>query len=247
MTEGLNGKVAIVTGAATGIGRGIARRLARDGASIIVNHLNTPEAARAVCAEIRQAGGTASEFGADVSIRAEHEALAAAAVDRFGSWHILVANAALAPTKALVEFGETEIDRVLAVNVKGLVWGMQLAAERIADGGRVIALSSSTTGLHQPGYTVYDASKGAVDQLVRIFAHEIGHRSITVNAVAPGATATERYVAGRGEELVRRFAAMSAFDRLGTVEEIADVVTYLAGDNASWITGQIIRANGGTV
>ena len=162
MTIGLNGKVAIVTGAATGIGRGIARRLAADGASIIVNHLNTPDAAQAVCDEITQAGGTASEFGADVSVRAEHEALVAAAVDRCGGWHILVANAAVAPTKALIEFGEKEIDRVLALNIKGLVWGMQLAAERIADGGRVIALSSSTTGIHQPGYTVYDASKGAV-------------------------------------------------------------------------------------
>lgn len=110
-----------------------------------------------------------------------------------------------------------------------------------------VGAGASSPGLHQPGYTVYDASKGAVDQLVRIFAHEIGHRGITVNAVAPGATATETYAAGRGEELVRRFAAMSAFDRLVTVEEIADVVAYLASDSSRWITGQIIRDNGGTV
>ncbi len=163
--------------------------------------------------------------------------LAAAAIKRYGGWNIFVANAAVAPTKVLVEFTPDEIDRVLAVNVKGLVWGLQLAATRMADGGRIIALSSSTTGLHQPGYTVYDASKGAVDQLIRIFAHEIGNRGVTVNAVAPGATATETYAAGRGAELVRRFAAMSAFDRLGTVKEIADVVAYLAGDGARWITG----------
>jgi len=241
------GRVAIVTGAATGIGSAIARRLAADGASVVVNHLNTPDVVQSVCAQITQAGGIASEFGADISVRAEHEALVAAAINRYGGWNILVANAAVAPTKALVEFTPDEIDRVLAVNVKGLVWGLQLAATRMADGGRIIALSSSTTGLHQPGYTVYDASKGAVDQLIRIFAHEIGNRGVTVNAVAPGATATETYAAGRGAELVRRFAAMSAFDRLGTVEEIADVVAYLAGDGARWITGQIIRANGGTV
>lgn len=109
------------------------------------------------------------------------------------------------------------------------------------------AAFSSTTALQLPGYSVYDATKAAIDQLVRIVAHEIGHRGITVNAVAPGATATEAYAAGRGEELVRRFSAMSAFDRLGSVEEIADVVTFLAGHRARWITGQILRVNGGTV
>ncbi len=98
-----------------------------------------------------------------------------------------------------------------------------------------------------PTYAVYDATKAAVEQLTRIGAHELGGRGTTVNVVAPGATATETYVAGRGEELAGRFASMSAFGRLGTPEEIADVVTYLAGDGARWITGQVVRANGGTV
>jgi 3-oxoacyl-[acyl-carrier protein] reductase len=247
MTGPLEDRVAIVTGAATGIGRAIAHRLAADGATVIVNHLDTPAEADVVCQEINAAGGVASPFAADISLRAEHAALVAAALDRHGRWDILVANAAVAPTRPLIDFTEDDVDRVLAVNVKGLIWGLQLAGAHLADGGRIVALSSSTTGLHQPGYTVYDASKGAVDQLVRIFAHEIGARTITCNAVAPGATATETYVDGRGEELVQRFASMSAFDRLGTPEEIADVVAFLAGDRAGWITGQIVRANGGTV
>jgi len=168
-----------------------------------------------------------------------------AIVDRWGRWDILVSNAAIATTRPLVEFDEPSIDRLVAVNVKGVVWGMQLAAELLADGGRVIAIGSSTTGLVLPGYSVYDATKAAVEQLVRIGAHELGVREITANVVAPGATATETYAAGRGDELVSKFAAMSAFGRLGTPDEIADAVAFLAGDSAGWITGQVIRVNGG--
>ena len=176
-----------------------------------------------------------------------NDELVAATLREFGRWDVLVANAAVTTTRPLVEFGEADLDSLLAVNIKGLVWGLQLAAEHLADSGRIIAISSSTTGLQLLGYSVYDATKAAMDQLVRIFAHEIGRRGITVNAVAPGATATPTYAAGRGEELVRRFSAMSAFGRLGKVEEIADVVTFLASDQARWITGQVIRVNGGTV
>ena len=243
----LDGAVAIVTGAATGIGRGIAFALAGQGARVVVNHHHTPDTAAPVVAEIRSRGGIACAVGADVASRDEHADLVARTVDTYGRWDILIANAAVATTKPLIEFDEAEIDRSLSVNVKGVIWGLQLAHEHLADNGRVVAISSSTTGLHLSGYSVYDATKGALEQLVRIVAHELGGRGITVNAIAPGATATETYASGRGEELVARFAAMSAFGRLGSVEEIAEAVTFLATDAARWITGQVIRVNGGTV
>jgi 3-oxoacyl-[acyl-carrier protein] reductase len=243
----LPGRVAVVTGGATGIGRAIAIALASAGASVVVNHRDTAEQAESLVARIRADGGSAVAVRADISLRPDHDELVAATLREFGRWDVLVANAAVTTTRPLVEFGEADLDSLLAVNIKGLVWGLQLAAEHLADSGRIIAISSSTTGLQLPGYSVYDATKAAMDQLVRIFAHEIGRRGITVNAVAPGATATPTYAAGRGEELVRRFSAMSAFGRLGKVEEIADVVTFLASDQARWITGQVIRVNGGTV
>jgi 3-oxoacyl-[acyl-carrier protein] reductase len=243
----LAGRVAIVTGAATGIGRAIAVRLAADGAAVVVNHLDTPDRAEAVRASIEAAGGAALVAQADVSRRADFERLFDAAQERFGHVDVLVNNAAVATLVPLAEATEREIDTVLAVNVKGLVWGCQLAIERLSDGGRIVNISSSTTGLALPGYAIYDMTKGAMEQVTRILAREIGHRGITVNAVAPGATETETYRDGKSAEFLRSLERMSAFDRLGRVEEIADVVAFVASDDARWITGQVIRANGGTV
>ncbi len=243
----LEGTVALVTGGCTGIGRAIVRRLGTAGARVAINHPHTPGPADALVAELLASGSDAAGFAADVSSRDEFGSMVGAIIDRWGRWDTLVANAALATTRPLIEFDEPSIDRLVAVNVKGVVWGLQLAAERLVEGGRVIAIGSSTTGLMLPGYSVYDATKAAVEQLVRIGAHELGERGITVNVVAPGATATETYAAGRGDELVAKFAAMSAFGRLGTPDEIADAVAFLAGEGAGWITGQVIRVNGGTV
>jgi 3-oxoacyl-[acyl-carrier protein] reductase len=164
------GRVAIVTGAATGIGRGIAIALAAAGAGVVVNHLDTPDEADQAVSQITAAGGRALAVQADVSSRREQLALVEQTIATLGRWDVLVANAALAPTKPLVEFGEDDLDRVWAVNVKGLVWGLQLAQTHMADGGRIIAISSSTTGLTLPGYSIYDATKAAMDQLVRIYA-----------------------------------------------------------------------------
>ena len=243
----LQDRVAIVTGAATGIGRAIATRLAADGAAVVVNHLDTPERAESVRADIEATGGTALVVQADVSRRAEFERLFSAALGRFGRVDILVNNAAVALLKPVAEASERDIDTVLSVNVKGLLWGCQLAIEHLTAGGRIVNISSSTTGLALPGYAIYDMTKGAMEQVTRILAREIGPRGITVNAVAPGATETETYRAGKSAEFLRSLERMSAFDRLGRVEEIADVVAFVASDEARWITGQVIRANGGTV
>jgi 3-oxoacyl-[acyl-carrier protein] reductase len=239
-------KTALVTGAATGIGKAIAAELAAAGASVVINHNHTPELADKVVAEITATGGTAAAATADISIRAEYQAMVDRMLAEFGRWDILVNNAAVAITKPFREITEAEFDLSFAVNVKGVFHGLQLAWEHLADGGRIITISSSTTALMLPGYAVYDATKGAVEQLTRILSKEFGPRGITVNAISPGATETETYRTGKTEQFLASLEAMSAFGRLGQPAEIAAVVAFLASDAARWVTAQNIRVNGGT-
>jgi len=243
----LAGKAALVTGAATGIGKVIAAVFAEAGAHVVVNHPHTPDLAEAVVEDIRAAGGSAMAIGADVRNRAEYEAMVAKLIAEYGQWDVLVNNAAVAITKPFAQVTEEEFDLSFAVNVKGVFHGMQLAWEHMADSGRIINISSSTTALMLPGYGVYDATKGAVEQFSHILSKEFGARGITVNTVSPGATETETYRIGKTPEFLDRVSAMSAFDRLGKPVEIAAVVAFLASDAAGWVTAQNIRANGGTV
>jgi 3-oxoacyl-[acyl-carrier protein] reductase len=247
MTRELEGKVAIVTGAATGIGKAIALAFGAAGARVVVNHLDTPDLADAVVAEISRGGGEALAVAADISSRVQFEALVSATIDHFGSWDVLVNNAGIALVKPFGEVSENEFDRSFQVNVKGTFHGCQLALERMADGGRVINISSSTTGLMLPGYGVYDATKGAIEAMSRVISKEFGRRGITVNAVSPGATETETYRTGKSGEFLGALEAMSAFGRLGRPEEIAAVVAFLASDRGRWMTAQNARVNGGTV
>jgi 3-oxoacyl-[acyl-carrier protein] reductase len=247
MTRELDGKVAIVTGAATGIGKAIALAFGAAGARVVVNHLDTPDLADAVVAEISRGGGEALAVAADISSRVQFEALVSATIDHFGSWDVLVNNAGIALVKPFGEVSENEFDRSFQVNVKGTFHGCQLALERMADGGRVINISSSTTGLMLPGYGVYDATKGAIEAMSHVISKEFGRRGITVNAVSPGATETETYRTGKSGEFLGALEAMSAFGRLGRPEEIAAVVAFLASDRGRWMTAQNVRVNGGTV
>jgi 3-oxoacyl-[acyl-carrier protein] reductase len=243
---GLAGKTALVTGAATGIGKAIADALAAAGVRVVVNHPHTPEPAAAAVAEIAAAGGSALAVAADVSSRAEYQAMVEQLLGEYGRWDVLVNNAAVAVTKPFPQVTEEEFDRSFAVNVKGVFHGLQLAWEHLADGGRIITISSSTTALMLPGYAVYDATKGAVEQFTHILAKEFGPRGITVNAVSPGATETETYRLGKSEQFLASLEAMSAFGRLGQPAEIAAVVAFLASDAAGWVTAQNLRVNGGT-
>lgn len=246
-TAPLVGKCALVTGAATGIGKAIATALAAAGAQVAVNHNHTPEPAEKLAAAISEAGGTAIALAADVSNRAEYQAMVQRLLATFGRWDILVSNAAVAITKPFAEVAEAEFDLSFAVNVKGVFHGLQLAHTHLAAQGRIITISSSTTGLALPGYAVYDATKGAVEQFTRILAQDFGPRGITINTVSPGATETETYRTGKSDQFLASLEAMSAFGRLGQPAEIAAVVTFLASDAASWITAQNIKVNGGTV
>jgi 3-oxoacyl-[acyl-carrier protein] reductase len=243
----LDGKTAIVTGAATGIGKAIAFALAGDGARVVVNHLNTPELAEAVVAQITRDGGEAITVVADVGKRVEYTAMVDLTIDHFGSWDILVNNAGVALIKSFGEITEEEFDNSFQVNVKGCFNGCQLALKRMADGGRIVNISSSTTGLMLPGYGVYDATKGAIEAMSHVISKDFGPRGITVNVVSPGATETETYRNGKSEAFLAGLEAMSAFGRLGRPEEIAAVVTFLASDRGHWVTAQNVRVNGGTV
>ncbi len=249
MTEpapSLAGKTALVTGAATGIGKAIAAALAAAGARVVFNHPHTPELAEKAAAGIEAAGGTALAIAADISRRDEYQAMVSRMLAAYGRWDVLVNNAAVAITKPFAQVTEADFDLSFAVNVKGVFHGLQLAWDHLADDGRIITISSSTTALMLPGYAVYDATKGAAEQLTRILSREFGPRRITINTVSPGATETETYRDGKTGHFLTGLETMSAFGRLGQPAEIAAVVAFLASDQAGWVTAQNIRVNGGT-
>jgi len=243
----LDGKVALITGASRGIGRAIAQRLGREGAAVVVNYSGNLEAARETVAAVEAAGGRAVPVQADVARVAEVERLFDETIRHLGRLDILVNNAGVMFNKPLAEVTEEEFDRIFAVNVKGTFFTCQQAARRMAEGGRMINLSSSTTALMLPTYASYVATKGAVEQLSHVLAKELGPRGITVNVVSPGPTDTELFGQGKTEQDKQRFAQMAALGRLGRPEDIADVVALLVSDEARWITGQNIRANGGLI
>jgi len=239
-------RVAIVTGGSRGIGAQTARRLAADGLAVVIGYAgNTTEADNVVSA-ISAAGGQAIAVRADVDDAPATAALFDTAEQTFGGVDVLVHAAGIMTLAPLVDLDLDDFDRIQRVNVRGTFVVNQQAARRLRPGGAIINVSSSVLGLAIPGYSAYAASKGAVEALTLILARELRGRDITVNAVAPGPTATALFLDGKDEQAVVRLAAQAPLERLGTPEDIATVAAFLAGP-ARWINGQVVRANGGII
>jgi 3-oxoacyl-[acyl-carrier protein] reductase len=240
----LEGKVALVTGSSRGIGRAIAERLARDGATVVINYAKSSAAAQQVVQAIEASGGRAIAIQADISRVGDVRRLYAQIKQTFGRLDIVVNNAGILPPPVPVA-DETEqtFDAVFAL-LKGTYFSMQEAARLVADGGRIINISSSTTRAWSPGYSIYAGSKAAIEQFTRSLSRELGPRGVTVNAVVPGLTDTD--MIGDYPPAVRESVARNTtLGRLGRPQDIADVVAFVASDDARWITGQLLVANGG--
>lgn len=243
--KALQDKVAIITGSSRGIGAEIARTLAGAGAKVVINYVARQQDAEMVCAAITAAGGEALAVRADVSKPAEVRRLFDAAIERYARVDILINNAGVLLYKKIADTGDEEFDQILSSNVKSVFYALREAAIRLTDGGRIVSLSSTVTRLMLPNYGAYAASKGAVEQLTRIFAREVGARGITANIVSPGPVNTELFTTGKSTEDIKRMAGMAALNRIGEPEDIARIVLFLVSAEASWVTGQNIGVNGG--
>lgn len=240
-------KVAIVTGASGGIGAATAERLARDGFTVVVNYAGDAAPAEALVARIEQAGGRAAAAQADVSDPAAVARLFDTTEAAFGGVDVLVNNAGVMTLATIAESDDALFDRQTAINLKGVFNTLREASRRMRDGGRIVNVSSSVTGLLQPTYGVYAATKAAVEAMTGVLAKELRGRNITVNAIAPGPTATKLFLTGKPQELIDRLAKAAPLERLGTPEDIAAAVAFLAGPDGGWINGQTLRANGGII
>jgi 3-oxoacyl-[acyl-carrier protein] reductase len=243
----LSGKVAVVSGASKGIGAAVAEKLAENGAAVVVNYSTSAGPADAVVDRIRAAGGTAKAVRADVSRPEEAARLIQTAVSEFGKVDIHVNNAGIYEFRPLPQVDEQHFDRLFGLNVKGLLFATRAAANAFdGRGGSVINISSVASQLAMPNTSVYSATKAAVDALTRTLAAELGPRKILVNAILPGPVETEGVRAMPGWNDVKSyFLPRTALGRIGRPEDIANVVVFLASDEAGWITGQVIPAAGG--
>jgi len=240
-------KVAIVTGSSRGIGAAIAERLAADGYTVVINYAGKAEEAEALAAKIEKAGGRALAAQADVSDPQAVARMWDAAEAAFGGVDVLVNNAGIMRLATLAEGDDALVDSQIAINLKGPINTMRLAAQRLRDGGRIINLSSSVVGLYQPTYAVYAATKAGIEALTHVLSKELRGRSITVNAVAPGPTATALFLDGKPQTVIDNLTKLAPLERLGRPEDIANAVAFLAGSDGSWINGQVLRANGGII
>jgi len=237
----LTGKTALVIGGSRGIGRAVVERFAADGAAVVFSYVEREQEATALAQAIERQGGTAVPVRADLGNAAHIRGLFDAAEKALGGLDIVVANAAIAVVKPMVELTEADFDRVFTINAKGTFMALQEAARRVRPGGRIIATSTGGTQMLMTQTSLYLGSKGAVEQFVRVLARELGERGITVNAVSPGYTDTE--LLPQRDRAVA--AAASPFNRIGRPEDVAEAFAFLAADSGRWITGQNIAVGGG--
>jgi 3-oxoacyl-[acyl-carrier protein] reductase len=241
----LDGKNAIVTGGSRGIGNAIVRRLARDGAKVLFSYASSTYAAEELVGKIEADGGMAGAVRADSGRVSDIEKMFTHAREFFGKPDILVNNAGITEMARLDVVTEESYDRVMDTNAKGTFFAMREAAKHLNDGGRIINLSSIVTVKPVEGNAVYAASKGAIEQMTRVAARELGSRGITVNAVSPGITETEGVKASLPQAMAEALRQQTPLGRLGTPEDIIGLVVFLAGPDGRWITGENIRVTGG--
>jgi len=242
-----NGKVAIVTGASRGIGAAIAERLAADGFTVVINYAGSAAEAEALADKIEKAGGHAITAQADVSNSAAVSRMFDMADTAFGGVDVLVNNAGIMRLTSLADTDDALFDSHVAINIKGTFNTLREASRRLRNGGRIINLSSSQVGLLHPTYGVYAATKAAVEAMTHVLSKELRGRNITVNAVAPGPTATRLFLDGKSKEVIDHLTKLAPLERLGEPSDIAAAVSFLAGPDGSWINGQVLRSNGGII
>ena len=240
-------KVILITGASRGIGAFTATLLAQQGHQIVINYARNDLEANQLVEKITAAGGTASAFKADISQSHQVEQLFEYVIQHYGRVDILINNAGIMCFKKIEALDDETIEKVLAINLKGSLYSMREAAKRLEQGGKIINLSSSVIGMKLEGYGIYTASKAAIEALTAILAKELRGKNITVNAIAPGPTATELFFEGKSEALIAQLAKAAPLERLGTVEDIAAVLDFAVSDASNWINAQVIRANGGII
>jgi 3-oxoacyl-[acyl-carrier protein] reductase len=236
----LAGKTAVVTGGSRGIGRAIVRRLAADGARVVFSYRQDKAAADALVHEAGDAVAIRADQEDPLSLEALFEPVA-------DGLDILVNNAAINPVAPIRDITPELFDRAMAVNARFPLLAMRRAEKLLSDGGRIISISTLNTAMPAPGIALYSASKAALEQFTKVAAREFGPRGITVNTVSPGATDTDLLRASNSPEALEQTKALTALGRLGQPADIADVVAFLAGPDARWITGQNIRATGGLI
>jgi 3-oxoacyl-[acyl-carrier protein] reductase len=238
-------RTAIVTGASRGIGRAIAKRLAADGFSVVVNYAGNASKADGAVQEIVAAGGHALAVKANVANEYEVGQLFEQTLAQFGQIDVVVHNAGIMTLSPIIKNDVQQFDSTIATNLRGAFLMLAQAAQHITDGGRIIALSSSVLAKSFPSYGAYIASKAGVEGLVRVLANELRGRNITVNAVAPGPVGTELFLGDKTPEQIAQLSKVAPLERLGEPDDIARVVSFLAGPDGGWINAQILRANGG--
>ena len=238
-------KSAIVTGASGGIGRVVAKRLAKDGFAICVHYAGNPAKAESVVDEINKAGGKAVAVRADVAKAADVESLFKQTLEAFDKIDVVVHSAGIMPLLPISGGNVETFDKVIATNLRGTFLVLGQAAQHVPAGGRIIAFSSSVIAKSFPTYGPYIASKAGVEGLVRVLANELRGRNITVNTVAPGPIPTELFLKGKTQAQIEEFKKLPPLERLGQTEDIAGVVSFLAGPDGGWVNAQVLRANGG--
>jgi 3-oxoacyl-[acyl-carrier protein] reductase len=242
-----NSRVALVTGGSRGIGRAVAERLSADGFAVVIGYGDGRAAAQAAVDAITTSGGRALAVSADVADEHAVAAMFAVAHTSFGGVDVVVNAAGRMSLAPLADLNLDDFDALHRTNVRGTFVVAQQATRQLRPGGALILFSTSIIGRPLPGYGAYAASKGAVEALTSVLAKEFRGRDLTVNAVAPGPTATALFLQGKDDQLLARLAAEPPMERLGTPEDIAGVVAFLAGPDARWVHGQVLRPNGGLV